>query len=973
MKVLFAVSNESISKAIIKKYQQMYKEIIINKNVYYFNAIIKELQKDKTYDRVVISEDLEPFANSNYEAIDNFIFEKLDEISDEATTSSGEDIPIILITSDRRTKSERLLVRLFGIGIYSAVIGQDRSIEELCRLIQKPRSKKQAKVYYRIDANSVSYKPENEEDVSEVEIQNILSYFKRLGKDEERYVQSFESLASQYTEQQLKVIIKFLPVKVKKVLEEKSETYVKIMSFGLPQTKMINEFQVPNKGKKRRSENESSGITVTSIPSGENSKPTKPVIIPTANKTKKVENDESKNAKEKIESMPINQVPRRRGRPRKIEPQLEEKDIKMEETKKGKGRPRKIEEEKHLNDNEDNGFEDFNEPDENEFFKFDEIDDKVVNAKDRKTKEKEQKDNFFDTDEDEVFPGFDDEEDEELPQYDEEENEELPEYDEEENKELPQYEEEDEKELPEYDEEENEELPKYEKEDEEELPEYDEEENEELPKYEDEEDEELTGFDEEENEELPQYEEDDDEELPGFDEEENEELPQYDDEKDEQLPGFDEEENEELPQYDDEKDEELPGFDEEENEELPQYDDEENGNFFDYEEEGEKLPGFDDNEEETPSQFQENSQNENLTHNNTHLEKEHNVASTITNKSVKDFFAEDDDKKPYTQNNGNTNYSYDLYSDSMEMQDYQNQPSAIEGLISGNQKVVAFVGTSKNGTSFLVNNIAEIVSNRGIKTAILDLTKNKNSYYIYTKNEEELRKNAYECMEKLTQGIAQGVKVNSNLDVYTSIPGEAHNDDQYRPILETLVQNYSLILLDCDFKTNYAYLKEAQEIYITQSMDVLTIQPLTAYLRDLKAKGVLNQDKLRVVINKYIKVRGINEKAVLGGMAFYNDPSMAYMTELFNRETIPYCTIPFDSHVYAKYLESLVNCNISTNSYTKDFLNSLKKLADMVFPLIGTSEKGKERYNNPKYNKFANSGTFSKEMNSTLNKMRGKY
>ena len=909
MKVLFAVSNESISKAIIKKYQQMYKEIIINKNVYYFNAIIKELQKDKTYDRVVISEDLEPFANSNYEAIDNFIFEKLDEISDEATTSSGEDIPIILITSDRRTKSERLLVRLFGIGIYSAVIGQDRSIEELCRLIQKPRSKKQAKVYYRIDANSVSYKPENEEDVSEVEIQNILSYFKRLGKDEERYVQSFESLASQYTEQQLKVIIKFLPVKVKKVLEEKSETYVKIMSFGLPQTKMINEFQVPNKGKKRRSENESSGITVTSIPSGENSKPTKPVIIPTANKTKKVENDDSKNVTTKIESTPNNQGPRRRGRPRKIEPQLEEKDIKMEETKKGKGRPRKIEEEKHLNDNEDNDFEDFNEPDENEFFKFDEIDDKVVNAKDRKTKEKEQKDNFFDTDEDEVFPGFDDEEDEELPQYDEEENEELPEYDEEENKELTQYEEEDEKELPEYDEEENEELPKYEKEDEE----------------------------------------------------------------DEELTGFDEEENEELPQYDDEKDEELPGFDEEENEELPQYDDEEDGNFFDYEEEGEKLPGFDDNEEETSSQFQENSQNENLTHNNTHLEKEHNVASTITNKNVKDFFAEDDDEKPYTQNNGNTNYSYDLYSDSMEMQDYQNQPSAIEGLISGNQKVVAFVGTSKNGTSFLVNNIAEIVSNRGIKTAILDLTKNKNSYYIYTKNEEELRKNAYECMEKLTQGIAQGVKVNSNLDVYTSIPGEAHNDDQYRPILETLVQNYSLILLDCDFKTNYAYLKEAQEIYITQSMDVLTIQPLTAYLRDLKAKGVLNQDKLRVVINKYIKVRGINEKAVLGGMAFYNDPSMAYMTELFNRETIPYCTIPFDSHVYAKYLESLVNCNISTNSYTKDFLNSLKKLADMVFPLIGTSEKGKERYNNPKYNKFANSGTFSKEMNSTLNKMRGKY
>ena len=45
MKVLFAVGNEKISEAIIKEYQQNYKEIITGKNVYYFNAIQKELQK----------------------------------------------------------------------------------------------------------------------------------------------------------------------------------------------------------------------------------------------------------------------------------------------------------------------------------------------------------------------------------------------------------------------------------------------------------------------------------------------------------------------------------------------------------------------------------------------------------------------------------------------------------------------------------------------------------------------------------------------------------------------------------------------------------------------------------------------------------------------------------------------------------------------------------------------------------------
>ena len=45
MKVLFAVSNEEISQAIIKKYQKEYKEIISHKNVYYFNAILKEIRE----------------------------------------------------------------------------------------------------------------------------------------------------------------------------------------------------------------------------------------------------------------------------------------------------------------------------------------------------------------------------------------------------------------------------------------------------------------------------------------------------------------------------------------------------------------------------------------------------------------------------------------------------------------------------------------------------------------------------------------------------------------------------------------------------------------------------------------------------------------------------------------------------------------------------------------------------------------
>ena len=232
MKVLFAVSNEEISQAIIKKYQKEYKEIISHKNVYYFNAILKEIQKDKSYDRIVISEDLEAFSHTQYDQIDKFIFEKLDSISDEASNMKGNDIPIILICLDRRTKSEQMLVKLFGIGIYNAILGNDRSVDEVCRLIHRPRLKKEAKAYYKIDSEEVTYQAENENDVSEMEIQNILAHYKSLGKDEDRYVDSFNNIAAQYNDTQLRIITKFLPLNVRAVLEEKSPKYQKIMSFN---------------------------------------------------------------------------------------------------------------------------------------------------------------------------------------------------------------------------------------------------------------------------------------------------------------------------------------------------------------------------------------------------------------------------------------------------------------------------------------------------------------------------------------------------------------------------------------------------------------------------------------------------------------------------------------------------------------------------------------------------------------------
>ncbi len=286
--------------------------------------------------------------------------------------------------------------------------------------------------------------------------------------------------------------------------------------------------------------------------------------------------------------------------------------------------------------------------------------------------------------------------------------------------------------------------------------------------------------------------------------------------------------------------------------------------------------------------------------------------------------------------------------------------SSLNSLITKDKKIVTFIGTSKNGNSFLVNNLAALFSSLGINTAILDMTKNKNSYFIFTKNEEELRNIAYNSIEKLQNGYAEGVRVDKNLTVYTDVPASGRDYSNAEPILSTLVQNHSLILIDCDYDTDYTYFASCQEMYLVQSMDILTIQPLTAFLRELKTRGILESEKIRVVINKEMKIhKKVGDKDIIGGLAYYNDPAMSFMTELFNKDTVKAISIPFDMNAYARYLGGIVDCELSLNGYSKQFLSKLKLLGDMVYPLTS-----KQSYN---------PNAFSNSMNDTLSKMRKKY
>lgn len=799
MKVLFAVSNDKMSETIIKQYEKQYKEIINYKNVYYFNAILKELQRDKTYDRIVISEDLEQYASSDYEQMDNFIFGRLDSISDEASNVKGEDIPIILICEERRVKGEELLVKLFGIGIYNAIIGADRSINEVCRLINRPRSKKEAKIYYKIDSEDVLYEKNDENEVSELEIQNILAHYKKIGNDEQKIVDSFDSIASQYNNIQLKIICKFLPLNVRAVLEERSSRYLDIFAYdGISNSVRVNNKEEKQIKKyqtmKKKQEEETKGTSEIMLKSNENAL-REPVVIPSAmsSNTKKVIKtvdpvipeikeesefepiynteeempEESNNTNEEIINKieedkvetPVQPVKRGRGRPKKIvteQPQVEQVP------KRKRGRPRKNE---------------------------------VV-------------------EEESVLPGFSEEK--------------------------------------------------------------------------------LSNtVAEEENESI----------LPGFsDLEQNNTTKLEPEEEDETtLPGFAEEEETE-----DEYNSILPGFGQEENEKTEIYSKPENT----------VVP-----------QYKEDSGN----------------VSSVNN------VIEENYQIP-----------------NMRPKVPQYEELDMNRILAPNQKIVAFVGTSKNGTSFLVNNVAEILSLNNVNTAILDLTKNRNAYYIYTKNEEMLRNKANECIKKLKDGVADGIEIHKNLTVYTSA-FDVEEIENVEPIIQTLLTKHNMVLLDCDFDTPDRYFKYSKEIYLVQSMDILTIQPLTLFLRKLSDKGAFSEEKARVVLNKYIKTKELNEDILVGGISIYNDASMTVRKELFNRKTVKRITIPFETETYLRYLNGLVICDVSLKGYSKKILQSLKQLATSVYSTSNSSNGGK--YTPPS----VKNTTFSSSMNSTLEQMSKRY
>ena len=1386
MKVLFAINGENIVSEITSRYQQKYKEIITSKSVYYFNAILKELQNERDYDAIVIGEDLEPIADNNYDRIDRFILEKMDEVSDEASQQSGSDIPIILICSDRRTRNDPILAKLFSMSIYNAITGADRTIEQVCELISKPRGKKEAKAYYNMNRTE-EYDPITGEDVSESEIQSILNHYTKIAGNEQKCVESFDIIASQYNPKQLKIIVNFLPMSVKSILEKYSVRYQQL-------------FLLNNKTNKNEKKTGAELLTVD-ISNGQ--KLDQPVVIPATlshpvtefNNTNAYVNNNGINGQfmnnPYMNNGQMNQMQRpmqgnpymnqyNQGNPynrnmpntyqsqRPIQPNIEQNNamqrnpnmMNMQQGHQNMGpRPEPTQMgqmgQMPRNNNVQNPSMQFtNNPQNNQINNIQNPYNQFANMQNRNTQMnpmqvqnnqfanaqygnrmpnvnqqnpansipstnqqnlvnnipntnqqnlvnsmpdinqqnsnqenlnidlEEQKKNLemdaepkteqntyqdiasvFDTP---VIPDPEPIPTQEVPDFHLEEIPIEEKQTEEEkiantnffqptqmeqikdeiqetnilNNNTPSnffYNDENEKKIDE---------PNYlEKKETEEIGENEQDLAQEVKRgrgrprktpIEDVEDkpkrgrgrprkikpedelnqtqtviepmentqpaEDLNSFNSmyqiqtqennfDQNKKLetiripdpvlsinPIQQHNSVEEIKPVEplqmfnpteeikpiepvqafkpiepvqtynptEEINsiepvqtfnpiepvqthnpiETIPAWNNMNHEELNsmpslGFEPIQNEytpvvqnieppmvtiptsnfennsiqinQMPAIDTANDNyELPSIFGEVAEQ-PEYNqkDEETKNMFDTSvfndnqaeikmNQEQNVPSYDTSvdsffgEEIAPistniNQVEENAVNnpletntykteQNAYNNQEDLYQIQNARSPFENEvqqptNINDILGNipkpvgiqsqtqpeevkqqenDGGFNPYNipspfENDMNVNNDLGTYANLVQQETYENtfmpnnfqnpqlynqneeyveQPQSMLNMGSG--KLCVFTGTSKNGVSFIVNNLAQMLIQSNVKVAILDETQNRNSFYIYTNNDEPLINKAVSSIRNLENGLAKGLDVSRYLTVYTNIPdgGLENKTEDIEAIVSTLTHNYDIILVDSDFETNEKFFAYASEIYVVQSMDALTIQPITKFLSELKDKGLLQEEKLRIIINKYMNMKRLPAEIVIEGLTRYNEPTMTLQKELFNSKNVPAILIPFDMQAYTRYMDVIATCQMTLNGYPTVFLNSLDKLASIIYGTapelakINTAAQNKSKKRgffagklngkkqkeepekpnkNAQYNEFnpnqylMNNNLYSNEMNDTLNKMKKNY
>ena len=257
------------------------------------------------------------------------------------------------------------------------------------------------------------------------------------------------------------------------------------------------------------------------------------------------------------------------------------------------------------------------------------------------------------------------------------------------------------------------------------------------------------------------------------------------------------------------------------------------------------------------------------------------------------------------------------------------------------KKIVCFVGAPKAGTTFCINAIGTYLAKKGVKTAIVDMSRKRDMYTIYTYDNTGKRNIAGESLRYASSGKNEPL-VYEKLSIYTAVPGEDRKSYNPNLLIDTVSKNNNVVLIDADFSTPLDYFRLAQDIYIVQDMNVLNISQITMFLRELKQRGI-GMEKIKIIINKYVEC-SLSSKDIIDGIATYTSYDLKMFDELFNPKRVQYFILPFDVENYKKYIEMVYKYSNKFSSFTKEFQDNLNQIINTIYPTKGKVSVEEKHY-----------------------------
>jgi hypothetical protein len=250
------------------------------------------------------------------------------------------------------------------------------------------------------------------------------------------------------------------------------------------------------------------------------------------------------------------------------------------------------------------------------------------------------------------------------------------------------------------------------------------------------------------------------------------------------------------------------------------------------------------------------------------------------------------------------------------------------------KKKAGFVGHKAAGSTTIINLIADYLSSKKVKVAIVDMTESRDLYDIYPfhawednkdESKEKTEVDGSQSLNLLVGGTIKPYKISKHIDLFTAPYEKVIEDGNPYYYLQLLEHDYDVILIDMDYKTPISVYQALNSVYMLQTLDLPKLKHNTGH--ELRLKEEINMKKIKYVVNQAIPC-GMKAKDMLNCLKYYTNLDNSQQTQLIDGEVKGYI-IGYSNELRKMSYEM----EYSFSKLEKETMDSIKDIIQDIYPM----------------------------------------